>query len=298
MLNKYKAHIALIFANVFFGINFPIAKSLMPNYLQPIEIIVLRASISALLFWIIQLLFVKEKVERKDLLILALCGLFGVSINQLLFFEGLNLSTTIDASIIMAIIPVMVLIISIILIKEKLTLLKSIGILLGAAGAIITIVYGKELSSGSDQIKGNIFLFINALSYSIYFVIVKPLMVKYSSFTVMKWTFLFGFIFIIPFSTHAFTNVNWAIFNAYTWSALIYVIIATTFLAYLLIAYSMKFVNSSVASYYIYLQPVVASILAMVMYDEKLTFMKIASTLMIFAGVYLVSKKIPVKKSA
>jgi drug/metabolite transporter (DMT)-like permease len=298
MLNKYKAHIALIIANVFFGINFPIAKGLMPKYLHPIEIIVLRASITALLFWIISLLFVKEKTEKKDFFILALCGLFGVSINQLLFFEGLNLSTTIDASIIMAIIPVMVLIISIFLIKEKLTIAKSIGIILGAAGAIITIVYGKKLSTGSDQITGNLFLFINALSYSIYFVMVKPLMEKYNSFTVMKWTFLFGFIFIIPFSTRAFTNVNWDAFSGYTWSALVYVIVATTFLAYLLIAYSMKFVNSSVASFYIYLQPVVASILAMVMYDEKLTAMKIASTLMIFTGVYLVSKKFPVKKSA
>jgi len=297
-MKKYKAHIALIVANLFFGINFPIAKSLMPKYLHPIEIIFLRASISALLFFIIQQLFFREKVEKKDILTLALCGIFGVSINQLLFFEGLNLSTPIDASIIMATIPVMVLIISIFLIKEKLTMYKSIGILLGAAGAIITVVYGKELASGSDELKGNIFLFINSISYSIYFVIVKPLMGKYNSFTVMKWTFFFGFLFIIPFSTHAFTNVNWAIFNGFTWSSLIYVIIATTFLAYLLIAYSMKYVNSSVASFYIYLQPVVATLLAILMYNEKLSFIKIISALMIFAGIYLVGVKSEIKKSA
>lgn len=297
-MKNYKAHIALVAANILFGINFPVAKSLMPNYFHPIEVIILRAGISAILFFIVQQLFFKEKIEKKDLLTLALCGLFGVTINQVLFFEGLNLSNTIDASIIMATIPVMVLLISVFLIKEKLTVAKLTGILIGAAGAMITILYGKNISGGSDVLKGNIFLFINAFSYSIYFVIVKPMMGKYSPITVMKWTFLFGFLFIIPFTSHAFTNVNWAIFTGFTWSALAYIIVGTTFLAYLLIAFSMKFVNPSVASYYNYLQPVVASMLAVLMYDEKITIVKIVSALMIFAGIYLVGIKATAKKSA
>jgi drug/metabolite transporter (DMT)-like permease len=198
----------------------------------------------------------------------------------------------------MATIPVMVLLISILLIKEKLSIAKLIGIILGASGAIITILYGKKISVGSDHLKGNIFLFINAFSYSIYFVIGKPMMEKYNPFTVMKWTFIFGFFFIIPFSSHAFTNVNWSAFNAYTWSALGYVIIATTFFAYLLIAYSMKYVIPSVASYYNYLQPFIASMLAVLMFDEKITVVKIVSALMIFAGIYLVGMKATIKKSA
>jgi drug/metabolite transporter (DMT)-like permease len=297
-VKNYKAHIALVAANILFGINFPVAKSLMPNYFHPIEVIILRAGISAILFFVVQQLFFKEKIEKKDLLTLALCGLFGVTINQVLFFEGLNLSNTIDASIIMATIPVMVLLISIFLIKEKLTVAKLTGIIVGAAGAMITILYGKNISGGSDVLKGNIFLFINAFSYSIYFVIVKPMMGKYSPITVMKWTFLFGFLFIIPFTSHAFTNVKWEIFTGFTWSALAYIIVGTTFLAYLLIAFSMKFVNPSVASYYNYLQPVVASMLAVLMYDEKITIVKIVSALMIFAGIYLVGIKATAKKNA
>lgn len=297
-MKNYKAHIALVAANILFGINFPVAKSLMPNYFHPIEVIILRAGISAILFFVVQQLFFKEKIEKKDLLTLALCGLFGVTINQVLFFEGLNLSNTIDASIIMATIPVMVLLISIFLIKEKLTVAKLTGIIVGAAGAMITILYGKNISGGSDVLKGNIFLFINAFSYSIYFVIVKPMMGKYSPITVMKWTFLFGFLFIIPFTSHAFTNVKWEIFTGFTWSALAYIIVGTTFLAYLLIAFSMKFVNPSVASYYNYLQPVVASMLAVLMYDEKITIVKIVSALMIFAGIYLVGIKATAKKNA
>jgi drug/metabolite transporter (DMT)-like permease len=183
------------------------------------------------------------------------------------------------------------LIISALLIKEKTTRTKLIGILLGIYGALITIVYGKKLSAGADPLKGNIFLFINAVSYSIYFVLVKPMMKKYNTFTVMKWTFLFGFIGIIPFSFHAFSSVNWEHFTVFTWSALIYVVVATTFLAYLLTAYSMKTVNPTVASFYIYLQPVVASLLAVMIYSETITPVKFFSAALIFIGIYLVSKK-------
>jgi len=291
MSKNSKAHIALVLSNLFFGMNFPIAKSLMPDYLHPIEIIIFRAGVSSILFWITQQFFCYEKTEKKDLLRLALCGIFGVSINQLLFFEGLNLSTPIDGSIIMTSIPIMVLIISALLIKEKITRTKLIGILLGISGALITIVYGKKLSAGADPLKGNIFLFINAVSYSIYFVLVKPMMKKYNTFTVMKWTFLFGFIGIIPFSFHAFSSVNWEHFTVFTWSALIYVVVATTFLAYLLTAYSMKTVNPTVASFYIYLQPVVASLLAVMIYSETITPVKFFSAALIFIGIYLVSKK-------
>ena len=212
-----------------------------------------------------------------------------------MFFEGLNLSTPIDASIILVLVPIMVVIISAILIKEKISLIRIIGIVIGATGAIITIVYGKRLSAGSNPLLGNIFLFINAFSYSIYFVIVKPMMEKYNPFTVMKWTFLFGFLFIIPFSFHSFQTVDFSTFSPYIWSALAYVIIGTTFLAYLLIAFSMKFVSPGVASFYVYFQPVVASLLAVIMCDEKITTIKIFSALMIFVGVYLVGRR---RKSA
>lgn len=297
-MKNYKAHSALIVANLLYGISYPVSKSLMPDYLSPIEIIVLRAGITSIMFWSIHRFFFYEKVERKDLLKLALCGLFGVAINQILFFEGLNLTTPIDSSIIMVSNPIMVLIISGIVIKEKITYLKMAGIILGAAGAIITIVYGKQLSAGSDPVRGNIYVFVNAFSYAVYMVLVKPLMEKYKPFTVMKWTFIFGSVCIIPVSLNTFRTVDWSAFNVFTWSALVYVIIATTFVAYLLIGFSMKYVNASVASFYIYFQPVIASLLATIMYDEKITFVKVLSALMIFTGVFLVSAKKKIIKSA
>ncbi|MFH0867036.1 MAG: DMT family transporter [Bacteroidota bacterium] len=291
MKNNFRAHTALVIANLLFGINYPVAKGLMPFYMQPVDIIIIRAVVSSLLFWVIHEFFFKEKTEKKDLLKFALCGLFGVSINQLLFFEGLNLSTPVDASIIMVSNPVMVMIFSSLLIRERMNLLKISGILLGAGGALITILYGKDLAAGSDPLKGNILLFINAMSYGIYLVLVKPLMQKYNPFTVMKWTFLFGFLFILPFSFHALETVQWNDFTGYTWFALGYVVIGTTFLAYLFIAFSMKRVDPTVASFYIYFQPVIAGVLAIIMYDEKISIVKIVSAIMIFTGVYFVSRK-------
>lgn len=300
MKSKLRAHIALAIANLLFGLNYPIAKGLMPYYLQPIDIILIRASISAFMFWMLQYLFFREKTQKSDMIRLALCGLFGVSVNQLLFFEGLNLSTPVDASIIMVTNPIMVMIFAAILLHEKMNLLKIAGILLGGCGALITILYGKELISGSDPLKGNLLLFVNAMSYGIYLVLVKPLMHKYNPFTVMKWTFLFGLVFIIPFSFHSFENPRWNDFTDYTWFALAYVVIATTILTYLFIAYSMKQLNPTVASFYIYFQPVISGVMTMLMFDEKISVVKIISALMIFAGVYLVSKRQvdPVKRNA
>ncbi len=296
MSKTVKAHLALIVANLFFGINYPVAKSLMPDFFQPMEIIILRISCSIILFWVFQYLFLYEKTERKDLFKFALCGLFGVSINQVLFFEGLNLSTPIDASIIMVSNPILVLLIASFAKNEKLSWIKVTGIILGSAGALVTIIYGKNHTSGTNPFLGNILLFANALSYAVYLVMIKPLMAKYNSFTVMKWTFLFGGLFVIPFTPGAFTSTNWETFNVFSWSAIVYVLIASTFLAYLLIAYSMKVVNASVASFYIFFQPVIASVLSMVIYQEKLQAIKIFAALMIFAGVYLVSKKNQLKQ--
>jgi drug/metabolite transporter (DMT)-like permease len=291
MKNNLRAHIALVLGNLLFGINYPIAKSLMPYYMQPFDIIFLRAGISAILFWVLSQMFFRERIEKRDLLKFVLCGLFGVSVNQLLFFKGLNLSTPIDASIIMVSNPVMVLVFSAILIKERMNGMKITGVMLGGIGALITILYGKELVSGSDPLKGNIMLFFNAMSYGLYLVLVKPLMLKYNLFTVMKWTFLFGFLFILPFSYHSFETTRWGDFSGSTWFALGYVIMGTTFLAYLFIAHSMKYVNPSVASFYIYFQPVIAGILSIIMYDEKISIIKIISALIIFVGVFLISRR-------
>jgi drug/metabolite transporter (DMT)-like permease len=135
--------LALFIVNAIYGINFVIAKDVMPLYIKPSGFILVRATGALILFWILHLIMGYEKIEKKDFLFLAMGGLFGVAINQLLFFEGLNLSSPINGSILMSVTPISILVIGVIFAKEKLTSLKIIGTILGAAGAVAIIVYSK-----------------------------------------------------------------------------------------------------------------------------------------------------------
>ena len=191
--NTTKAHFALLGANIIYGANYIIAKGVMPNKIGPTAFVFIRLSCCALLFWIIKLLFIKEKVEKKDLLRLALCGLFGGAANQMLFFHGINLTSPIDASIITTATPVIVLVFSFFILKERITKNKLLGITIGSIGAIFLILYGNKVQ-GTSSFLGNLFVFLNACSYGLYLVIAKTLMKKYNAITVISWIFLFGFL--------------------------------------------------------------------------------------------------------
>jgi len=184
LTNTNKAHLALLGANVIYGANYLIAKGIMPNKIGPSAFVFLRIIGAGILFWVIKS-FIKERIEKKDIFRLVLCGILGVTANQLLFFHGLNLTSPIDASIIITSIPVMVLVFSAILLKEKITTNKLIGITVGGIGAILLIWYGKS-AEGTSSTLGNLFVFINACSYALYLVIVKPMMKKYNAITVIS----------------------------------------------------------------------------------------------------------------
>ncbi|MFA6923817.1 MAG: DMT family transporter [Bacteroidales bacterium] len=289
MNSKLRAHILLLTANILFGLNYTIAKDLMPLYLMPKAIIFVRVLVTSFLFWILFSFGKNEKVEKKDLLLLALCALFGVAFNQIMFFEGLNLSKPINVAIIQTINPILVLLMAAFIIKERINSKKIIGIILGAAGAIYLILNKGDMTLSLKTLKGDIYIILNSASYAVYLVLLKPLMKKYSSVTLMKWIFLFGFIFVAPFCYNSFTEVTWN-FSVHIWFALGYVVIATTFVAYLLLTESMKFVSPTVVSMYIYLQPLFAALSAILLSRDVLTTDKIISAVLIFAGVYVVSR--------
>ena len=297
MLNNQnlKAHLALLGANVIYGVNYSIAKDVMPEYIQPFGFIFCRVLGALILFWLFQLVVKTDKIERKDFLRLFVCGVFGVASNQLMFFYGLNLTTPINAAIIMTCNPILVLVFSAFLIKERITPYKVLGIFLGLAGAAGLILNKASLSIDSSNFIGDLFIFLNATSYAIYLVTVKPLMSKYSPLTVIKWVFLFGFLIVIPFGFTEFQSINWSSFNPSIWGAFVFVVVGTTFLAYLFNIYGLKRLNPSVVSTYIYSQPLIASLVALMMQKDDLDMVKIVSACFIFAGVYLVSIKQKVK---
>ena len=288
------SHAALFIVNLIYALNYSIAKDVMPDYIEPSGFILLRVIGGSLLFFFTYLFFVKEKVKKQDVFRLMLCGLFGVAINQLFFFEGLNLTTPINAAIIMTISPVLVIIISAILIKEKITIRKIIGIFLGIIGACVLILNSGDISFENNFFVGNILVLINATSYAVYLVLVKTLMKRYNPITVMFYVFIFGLIFVLPFGIDEIQKIELVTFTTEIYLKICFVVICTTFIAYMFNAFALKSLNPSVVSVYIYLQPLLASLIAIALNSDSLSLVKILSAIFIFSAVFLVS--IPSKK--
>jgi drug/metabolite transporter (DMT)-like permease len=208
----------------------------------------------------------------------------------MMFFEGLNMTTAINASIIMTSSPIIVLLLSAITFKERLTPAKLIGIGLGAIGAVYLIAGGHNVSLlDENKSLGNLFIFINATSYSIYLILVKPLMAKYNALTVIKWVFLMGFIYVLPFGYGQLSEVQWSTMSIKIILEVTFVVVCTTFIAYLFNVYALKTVSSTVVSSYIYLQPFFATTAAVLLKVEDLIWPQVVAATFIFAGVYLVS---------
>jgi len=263
----------------------------MPDFLDPYQLVLIRIAGATVLFWLLGLSIKNEKIERKDFQRIVFAGILGTTVNQLFFFVGLNLTTPVDVSIIHVSNPIFVMIFASILIKERVTLRKIGGIILGASGALILVVYGNHVDFGSDTFKGNLFAVFNMLAYALYMVIIKPVMRKYHPFTVMKWVFLTGFVTTLPITFTHIPSISFSAFESTNWLALTYVIVATTFGAYLLTIYALKHVDASVASYFIYLQPIIVTIIAFWLGQQNFTMSKMLAALLIFTGVFLVSRK-------
>ncbi len=263
----------------------------MPNYVGAFGFIVVRVIGASILFWGLGL-FVKDKVSKKDFPRLILSALFGVGINMMMFFKGLSYTTPINASIIMVSNPIIVLLIAAIILKEKITRRKLLGIIIGAIGAISLIAYGKEVSLTGENVKlGNLMILVNAASYAMYLVVVKPLMQKYHPITISKWVFLFGLFIVLPFGYTEFMEISWKTMPLNMLLRVGYVILFTSFFAYLLNIYALKTIKASTVSFYIYLQPLIATGASMYLGKEMISFHELLSASIIFFGVYLVNTK-------
>lgn len=289
-MNKIlKAHISLLIANLIYALNFTIAKDVMPNFILPSAFILLRVIGALFLFSFSYFIFFFQKIEFKDILRFAICGLFGVAINQLFFFEGLNLTTPINAAIVMTTNPILVMLLSFIIVKEAISFRKILGITLGFVGASTLILSDGAIDLSSNNSTGNLFVFINATSYGLYLVIVKPLLNKYHPLTVLFYVFAFGLLFVLPFGYDDLTIVKWGTIPVNIYLEIIFVVVCTTFIAYLLNSSALKTLTASTVSIYIYLQPILASLFAIFLGADFLDEKKIIASVLIFSGVYLVS---------
>jgi drug/metabolite transporter (DMT)-like permease len=297
MSKQYYAHLSLFLVNLLYGASHIIAKGVMPTYLTPNVFILFRAVGATILFWLISSFMKSEKIARTDVPRLIACGLFGVAMNQLFFFHGLNLSSAINSGIIMTINPILVFVLSYFFLKEAVTVKKIIGVSLGAIGAILlTLTAG---TGEGDSILGDFFLFINAVSYAIYLIIAKPLMKRYKPFTVIMYTFTFGtaFICLFPPTIPDLLQTNFLLIEGVVWGKIIYVVVGVTFLTYLLTMFGLKYLSPAISSSYIYFQPIMVMLFAFIFswigftadYTNTISFQKVLYMLLIFLGVFLLS---------
>jgi drug/metabolite transporter (DMT)-like permease len=287
------AHTALIFTNLFFAINISAVKYLTGNNLvQAFGLNVVRVGVSVLLFWAMYLLKpVNITIDRSDKMRLFLCAVFGIAINQLMFIKGLSLTYPIHAALLLLITPILIVIIAAWVLKEKLGLLKIAGLALGISGALVLVLAKDSQGNGANVMLGNLFIIINAISYTVYFIIVKPLMLKYNAVVVLRWIFTIGLVLVLPFGWTEFAAIPWSRYTAIDYTCMGLIVISGTFLAYLFNLYGIKTLGSSIAGFYIYTQPVFAALIAMVFLHEQLAMYKILAAVLIFSGVYLANKQ-------
>lgn len=274
---------------IIYAAGFSIIKEVTPGYISPAGFVAVRVLGATPLLWLSGL-FIREKVERADLKKIAVLSLFGVSINQSLFIKGMALTSPISGAIIMITSPLLVLIIGNIVLKEKFTWQRVSGVIIGLGGAALLILSGTLSNGKEDNALGDLFIFINALSWGTFLVLVKPLMAKYNTITVLKWVFLFGLPILVPLGWNGLMDAEWSTFDNATWFNIAFVVIGVTFIAYLLNVFSLKVLSPTVVSAYIYLQPLFAAMIALYLGKDTLSVQKVVSALLIFIGVMLASR--------
>ncbi len=288
MNKRILALLAATAASAMYGVNHTIAKGLMPDVIGAYGFILLRVSGAAIIFWLISIFYPSEKIDKKDWLRIIGCAFMGMAINMLAYFKGLSLSTPINSSVVITLVPVLLLLLSALFLKERITKMKSIGIGLGLIGALILILFGVKTQINAPNIPlGNILFIVNVIAYSVYLIMVKPLVVKYSSITLMKFFFLFAILINLPVGITHFVEVDWMQLSFDSIWKLAFVVIATTVFTYLFNIYALKQLSPSTIGAFIYLQPLIAAGFAMFVGADQLSTLRIGAALLIFLGVFL-----------
>ncbi|TDN40146.1 DMT family transporter [Hymenobacter sp. UV11] len=294
MFAKIRLHTALFLVSLIYAGTYSLAKDIMPRYMQPLGIVTLRIAGAVLVFGLLKLLVApRERISgRADNIRAIACGVLGIGLNQLSFFAGLNLTTPINASLLQTISPIVVVLASAVLLKDKITPQKLVGIGLGAAGAAALIL--SRPSNGvvpQAAFLGNLYLLLNATVFGLYLVLVAPLMRKYNAFTVLARIFLVGGVIAIPAGLQQAIAADYSSFPLFIWGELGYMIFFLTILAYLLNNWALKYATPALLGVYIYLQPVLAVLIAVATGKDRFTLDKAWQAALIFVGVWLVSRR-------
>jgi drug/metabolite transporter (DMT)-like permease len=286
---KTWAHLSLLAANIIYGLNYSIAKAVMPDSIKPFALVSLRSVSAAAIFWVTSLFMPKEPVNRKDLLFLFGVSFFGVVINQTLFLVGLDMTTPVNSSIILSTNPIFAFVFAALILGENITFLKGTGLAIGLSGVLLLILQNGTPDIASTTFLGDMFTLINTISWAFFTVVIKRMLEKYHPVTVMKWVFTFGMLTNIPAGYHQWSTMDWSAITLTAWLEIGFVVIGATYLGYLLILFGLKRLSPTIVSTYTYIQPVIAAYLASILGQDHITVVMILSSLLIFAGVFVVS---------
>jgi drug/metabolite transporter (DMT)-like permease len=289
MIKRNYAYLAATLVSIIYGVTFTVAKDVMPKFVLPYGFILLRVAGSAVLFWAVSSFGPKEKIEPKDFPRIAAAAFFGVALNMLTFFKGLSYTSPIMGAVLMCTTPMIVLVFSALLLRERLSSKKIFGLILGLIGTAVLILYGKSIHNAPKASLGNLLVFVNAISYGFYLIIVKKLMNKYNAFTFVKWIYTFGLLMVFPFGWNEFQAIIWPQIPLGIYYKIGFIVVFSTFLTYLLNLISMRELKPTTVAVFIYLQPLFASVFAIGLGKDEISAVKLIAAVLIFTGVYLVT---------
>lgn len=264
---------------------------LMPEVLDPMALTFFRFSGGLILFWIASLFFKREHVSSKDKLLLFFASIFGLTLNQLPFFFGLSMTSSIDASIVVTMLPIVTMLLAAVFLREPITQMKAVGVLVGASGALIIVFSSQSVTqSGTGNMLGNLIVFLAVISFSLYLTLFKNLISKYQPVTVMKWMFLFATITGLPFCYNSLTEMSLTSLPLNVWLSIGFVVVFATFLGYLLLPVGQKTLRPTTLSMYNYVQPIMASLVAIVIGIDHFGYQQALAAVLVFSGVYIVTQ--------
>lgn len=291
MKGRVLALLAAFAATLIYGVNYTIAKEVMPLYIKPYGFILIRVIGAFILFWLLGFLVKNQKIAKRDYVAIFFAAVCGAALNMLAFFKGLSLTTPINASVIMVTVPIIVFVLSVFFLKEKLIRHRVIGVIIGLIGALVLIIYGKSTANNASNIfLGNVYIFINATIYAFYLIIIKKLIDKYHPIVLMKWTYSIGLLIVIPFGYNEMVSIELSTMPTLVIYKILFVAL-TTFFAYLFNILALTKLKPTTIAAFIYLQPVIATIFALLLESDELNPVKLVASVIIFIGVYLVSKR-------
>ena len=283
---------AALGATLIYALNHTIAKDVMPTYIQGFGFIGIRLIGATIAFWLIGLLMPKQHIDKADRWAFLRAAFFGMAINMLAFFKGLEYSTPINSTVIITTTPIMVFLFSVILLKENIRPKRAIGVLIGFLGALSLVLFSQQAPANAPNIILGNFLFIaNASTYGLYMIYVKPLSEKYNTIHLLKWLFLIGLLMTMPFTLPELLEVDFQQMPHSVWWRIGFVVLGTTFMTYLLMVYAIRHLRATSLSVFTYLQPIIGIVYAALVGADFMTPVKWIAMSLVLLGVFLVTKQ-------